>query len=144
MRSEREQKSLVQSSIPNHVYMCVLCLSLGPVSVQDPVTQSRTQLSQSRTQTLSPELSCLSPELRQVPNWGTTCASEGTVSLAIMIIIRSNYWCNNKTLYIASYINSNTNDLTTFVTGEISYNEPSLQQMSISKKTFHEINVHDL
>jgi len=40
MRSEREQKSLVQSSIPNHVYMC---------------------------------------------------ASEGTVSLAIMIIIRSNY-----------------------------------------------------
>jgi hypothetical protein len=50
----------------------MLCLSLGPVSVQDPVTQSRTQLSQSRTQTLGPELSCLSPELRQVPNWGTT------------------------------------------------------------------------
>ena len=35
--------------------MLLLCLSSGPVSVQNPVTQSRTQLSQSRTET-GPEL----------------------------------------------------------------------------------------
>src|SRR6185312_10989731 len=61
-----------QFAISQRSGLYMLCLSLGPVSVRNPVTQSRTQLSQSRTQTLSPEPSRLSPELRQVPNSDTT------------------------------------------------------------------------